>query len=249
MTPQVGPISVFWYRCCRSGRLAGTSSAARPRPVGLVDRRLLPGGRGGRGRCLPGPRDGLANERRGAGAPPMLAPADHRAGRRPASGRVAAVETGFLRGTAGPNRFGPDPLGGQGAPQWQPGAPPQGWQPQAPAAGLAAAAMAAAAATGLAAAAAGLAAAGAGAPPPGYGQPPPGYGAAAARVWAAAAGYGQPPPGYGQPPPRRAVDRARARAAACRRCGATDASAGSTGEGGVPAASITAPACSSRSSR
>ena len=42
------------------------------------------------------------------------------------------VEVGFLRGTAGPNRFGPDPLGGQGAPQWQPGGPPQGWQPQGP---------------------------------------------------------------------------------------------------------------------
>lgn len=36
------------------------------------------------------------------------------------------VEIGFLRGTPGPNRYGPDPLGdAQGAPQWQ-----QGWQQQ-----------------------------------------------------------------------------------------------------------------------
>ena len=72
------------------------------------------------------------------------------------------VETGFLRGTMGPNRFGPDPLGGQGAPQWQQtpqqgwGAPQQQWQPppaqgwQPPPQGPGA--------------------------PPGYGQPPPGYG-------------------------------------------------------------------------
>ena len=98
------------------------------------------------------------------------------------------VETGFLRGTPGPNRFGPDPLlGGQGGPHWQqqgwqqPGAwpqqPPQQWQPQ---------------------------------PPPGW-QPPP------QQWWQATppqggwqappqggyppAGPGQPPPGYGQPPP------------------------------------------------
>jgi uncharacterized membrane protein YhaH (DUF805 family) len=98
----------------------------------------------------------------------------------------AFVETGCLRGTVGPNRFGPDPVGGMGQQQWQPGMPPpqqwqqpgqwqqpqwqpppqQGWQggppqgyPQQPPPG---------------------------APPPGYGQPPP--------------GYGQPPPGYGQPP-------------------------------------------------
>jgi uncharacterized membrane protein YhaH (DUF805 family) len=32
------------------------------------------------------------------------------------------VELGFLRGTVGPNRFGPDPLGGQALPPW-PGAP------------------------------------------------------------------------------------------------------------------------------
>ncbi|WP_198371296.1 DUF805 domain-containing protein [Roseomonas rosulenta] len=104
------------------------------------------------------------------------------------------VETGFLRGTIGANRFGPDPLGGDGAPQWQPGQPPQGWQPQPPPQGWqqpqwqpppqqqgwqpppqgwpppq-------------------------GAPPPGYGAPPPGYGQPPP-------GYGQPPPGYGQPPP------------------------------------------------
>lgn len=41
------------------------------------------------------------------------------------------VETGFLRGTPGPNRFGPDPLDGSGAPQWQQQGPPQqGWQQQ-----------------------------------------------------------------------------------------------------------------------
>lgn len=102
------------------------------------------------------------------------------------------VELGFLRGTAGPNRFGPDPLGGgYGAPQWQQGMPPQqGWPQQAPpqqwqqpgqwqqpqqpqwqpppAQGWQPPPQ------------------GPGAPPPGYGQPPP--------------GYGQPPPGYGQPP-------------------------------------------------
>jgi uncharacterized membrane protein YhaH (DUF805 family) len=107
------------------------------------------------------------------------------------------IETGFLRGTFGPNRFGPDPLGGPG-PQWQPGAPqawpppqpgwqppqwqpppqqgwqppPQGWPPQ-----------------------------GQGAPPPGYGQPPPGYGAPPPGYGQPPPGYGQPPPGYGQPPP------------------------------------------------
>jgi uncharacterized membrane protein YhaH (DUF805 family) len=44
----------------------------------------------------------------------------------------AFIELGFLRGTQGPNRFGPDPLGGAGAPQWQPGMPAQpGWAPQA----------------------------------------------------------------------------------------------------------------------
>ncbi|MBR0679542.1 DUF805 domain-containing protein [Roseomonas eburnea] len=102
------------------------------------------------------------------------------------------VETGFLRGTAGPNRFGPDPLGGQGMAQWQQqpapgwqqqpqqwqqpqwtppqgqgGYPPQGWQPP-PQQGY---------------------------PPPQQGYPPPqqGYGAPPP-------GYGQPPPGYGQPP-------------------------------------------------
>lgn len=109
------------------------------------------------------------------------------------------VETGFLRGTPGPNRFGPDPLGGMGGPQWQqqwqqPGAwpqqPPQQWQPQpapgwqpppqqgwqAPPQG------------GWQAPPQGgwQAPPGHGQPPPGYGQPPP--------------GYGQPPPGYGQPP-------------------------------------------------
>ncbi len=43
------------------------------------------------------------------------------------------VETGFLRGTPGPNRFGPDPLGGAyGSPQWQQGMPPQWGWPQQP---------------------------------------------------------------------------------------------------------------------
>ncbi len=109
------------------------------------------------------------------------------------------VETGFLRGTVGSNRFGPDPLsGGYGAPQWQqqgmppqqwphPGQQPQQWQQpgqwqqpqwqpppqqgwQAPPQGYPPPQHP-------------------GAPPPGYGQPPPGYGQ-------------QPPPGYGQPPPQ-----------------------------------------------
>ena len=72
------------------------------------------------------------------------------------------VETGFLRGTPGPNRYGPDPLGGPGGPAWQqpPMAPPPGWQPQGwqppPAPGWQPPAPPA--------------------PPPGHGQPPPGYG-------------------------------------------------------------------------
>lgn len=110
----------------------------------------------------------------------------------------ALVETGFLSGTPGPNRFGPDPKGGAGAAQWQgappPGAwqpqqpqqwqpqpqwqqPPQQWQPppQAPQG-----------------------------PPPGYGQPQPGYGQQPPPGYGQQQpppGYGQPPPGYGQPPP------------------------------------------------
>lgn len=36
------------------------------------------------------------------------------------------VETGFLRGTTGPNRYGPDPLGGNGPPQ-MPQAPLNQW--------------------------------------------------------------------------------------------------------------------------
>ena len=114
----------------------------------------------------------------------------------------ALVEVGFLSGTQGPNRFGPDPRGGAGAPQWQP-AGPQGWQPgppqwqqppaqpqwqpppaqgwQPPAQGQGQGAY----------------------PPPGWqpppqGYPPPqqGYGAPPQQP-----GYGQPPPGYGQQPP------------------------------------------------
>lgn len=88
------------------------------------------------------------------------------------------VETGFLRGTPGPNRFGPDPLGGVGPANWQQGAPPQGWQQQPPQ---------------------GWQQQPQWQPPPPQGwQPPPqpGYGQPPA-------GYGQPPPppGYGQPPP------------------------------------------------
>lgn len=101
------------------------------------------------------------------------------------------VETGFLRGTPGPNRYGPDPLGGQGGPQWQqqPMGPPQGWQPQGwqapqppswqppPAQGWQ------------------------GAPPPGW-QPPPQQGwQGPPPSGPVPPGYGQPPPGYGQPPP------------------------------------------------
>lgn len=114
------------------------------------------------------------------------------------------IETGFLRGTLGPNRFGPDPLGGPG-PQWQPGAPQawpqqqqgwqqpqwqpppqQGWPPQgqgAPPPGY------------------GQPQPGYGAPPPGYGQPPPGYGAPPPGYGAPPPGYAQPPPGHGGPPP------------------------------------------------
>ncbi|MBR0671203.1 DUF805 domain-containing protein [Neoroseomonas soli] len=89
------------------------------------------------------------------------------------------VEIGFLRGTPGPNRFGPDPLGGgYGPPQWQPGMPPPGWQPQQggqwqqqpqwqqPQ------------------------------PPQQQWQPPP------AQGWQSPPqGHGAPPPGYGQQPP------------------------------------------------
>lgn len=39
----------------------------------------------------------------------------------------AVVELGFLPGTEGPNRFGPDPLGRAGGAGWQPAAPGQ-WQ-------------------------------------------------------------------------------------------------------------------------
>jgi len=97
------------------------------------------------------------------------------------------VETGFLRGTMGPNRFGPDPLGGQGMAQWQQQPPqgwqqppPQQWQPQqqwAPPQGQG------------------------GYPPQGW-QPPPqqGYPPPQQGPGAPPPGYGQPPPGYGHPP-------------------------------------------------
>ncbi|MBR0649753.1 DUF805 domain-containing protein [Roseomonas terrae] len=120
------------------------------------------------------------------------------------------IELGFLRGTPGPNRFGPDPLGGAGAAQWPQGQPPQQawqqppqqwqqpgpyqqpqqqppqpqWQPP-PQQGWQAPPQ-----QGWQ----GQPPQGyppqqnPGAPPPGYGQqPPPGYGQ-------------QPPPGYGHPP-------------------------------------------------
>jgi uncharacterized membrane protein YhaH (DUF805 family) len=94
------------------------------------------------------------------------------------------VETGFLRGTPGPNRYGPDPLGGTGAANWQQGGPPQGWpqqppqwQPPSPQGWQPPPTP-------------GWQPPPQGYPPPqpGYGQPPPGY------------GQPQPPPGYGQPP-------------------------------------------------
>lgn len=99
------------------------------------------------------------------------------------------VETGFLRGTMGPNRYGPDPLGGMGPQQWQQGwapqqPPPQQWQqpgqwqqpPQQPQ----------------------------WQPPPQQGWqggPPQGY-PPPQNPGAPPPGYGQPPPGYGQPPPQ-----------------------------------------------
>lgn len=74
------------------------------------------------------------------------------------------VETGFLRGTQGPNRYGPDPLGGMGAPHWQQqGVPPQQWQ-QPPAQGWQPPPQQ------------GWQAPPQGGHPSGYGQPPPGYG-------------------------------------------------------------------------
>lgn len=112
----------------------------------------------------------------------------------------ALVELGFLSGTDGPNRFGPDPRGGAGAPQWQP-AGPQGWQPgppqwqqppaqpqwqpppaqgwQPPAQGQGQGAY----------------------PPPGWQPPPQGYPPPQQGYGQPPPGYGQPPPGYGQPPP------------------------------------------------
>ncbi|WP_305800013.1 DUF805 domain-containing protein [Roseomonas sp. CECT 9278] len=112
------------------------------------------------------------------------------------------VETGFLRGTVGPNRFGPDPLGGQGA-QWQPGAPPAGWQPQAPPQGWQPQPQwQPPPQQGWQPPPQGWPPAqGQGAPPPGYGAPPPGYGQPPPGYGQPPPGYGQPPPGYGQPPP------------------------------------------------
>jgi len=101
------------------------------------------------------------------------------------------VEMGFLRGTPGPNRFGPDPLAGQGAPpwphgapSWQPGpqpgwGPPPGWQQSPPQ------------------------------QPPGWQPPPPQQWQAQPQQWQPppspqwpppGAQGGPPPPGYGQPP-------------------------------------------------
>lgn len=123
----------------------------------------------------------------------------------------ALIETGFLRGTPGPNRFGPDPLGAaapqwQAQPQgWQGQPPPQQWQPQQPqqwqqpqpqwqpppAQGWQPPPQQ----QGWQAPPQGYPPQGPGAPPPGYGQPPQGYGPPPSPP-----GYGQPPQGYGQPP-------------------------------------------------
>lgn len=115
------------------------------------------------------------------------------------------VEVGFLRGTAGPNRFGPDPLGGPGAAQWQQGGPPQGWQPQHAPPGWQQPAQPQwqpPPQQGWQPPPQGWPPAqGPGAPPPGYGQPPPGYGQPPPGHGQPPPGYGQPPPGYGQPPP------------------------------------------------
>jgi len=85
------------------------------------------------------------------------------------------VMIGFLRGTVGPNRFGPDPLDPTGA-QYPAGygqgygAPPQGYgQP-------------------------------AGYPPQGYQAPPQGYQAPPQQGYPQGGGYGQAPGAY-QPPP------------------------------------------------
>jgi len=111
------------------------------------------------------------------------------------------VETGFLRGTAGPNRFGQDPLGGPGAPQWQPGMPAQGWQPQPPPQGWQQPQWQPPPQQGWQQPPQGWPPAqGQGAPPPGHGAPPPGYGQPPPGYGQPPPGYGQPPPGYGQPP-------------------------------------------------
>ena len=122
----------------------------------------------------------------------------------------AFVELGFLRGTPGPNRFGPDPLGGAGAAQWQQqgwqGQPPPQWQQQPPQQWQQAPQQQwqppqpqwqPPPAQGWQAPPQGYPPPqGPGAPPPGYGQPPSGYGQPPAPP-----GYGQqPPPGYGPPP-------------------------------------------------
>jgi uncharacterized membrane protein YhaH (DUF805 family) len=115
------------------------------------------------------------------------------------------IETAFLRGTLGPNRFGPDPLGGAGGPQWQPGGPPQGWPPQGPQAWQQPQ-WQPPPQPGWQAPPQGWPPQGQGAPPgygqpQGYGAPPPGYGQPPPGPGQPPPGYGQPPPGYGQPPP------------------------------------------------
>ncbi len=102
------------------------------------------------------------------------------------------VETGFLRGTPGPNRFGPDFLGGQGQPQWQQA---QGWPPQQPPPGQWQPQWQPPQGQGGYPPQQGWQPPPQGYPPPGYGQPPqqPGYGAPPP-------GYGPPPQGPGQPP-------------------------------------------------
>ncbi len=181
----------------------------------------------------------------------------------------ALVETGFLSGTPGPNRFGPDPKGGAGAAQWQGAPPPGSWQPQQPQQWQ---------------------------PQPQWQQPPQqwqqpqppqwqppprrrrdrrratasrrrlwpaasaglrtaaaGLWPATARLWPAAAWLRAAAASAGIWAAAAAAPAAGLRPAAARQRAAgapgVAAQAGSTGAAGTPAASITAPAASSRSSR
>lgn len=116
------------------------------------------------------------------------------------------VELGFLRGTLGQNRYGPDPLLGGAPPQWQQQPPgwqgqqqwqqnPQQWQaPQQPQWQQPQPQWQPPPQQGWQAPPQGP-----GAPPPGYGQPPPGYG----QPPGPPPGYGHPPQGGSVPPIRR----------------------------------------------